>query len=140
MRKYNFQNCNYRYSYQPETADKMGKLLLRVRADKFKTFRESKTGRQLERFVDIFAQGNGWYEITSKDSNHLDHIFGTVTNGLAVWLRTWNLHHIGSHNANPKPFAVERVKRIYFESASPVKLHDLVGRWRAPVRRHAVSA
>jgi hypothetical protein len=90
----------------------MGKLMLRIRADKFKAFRESSVGKQLERFVDIFAQGNGWYEITSKDMVKWTALFGTTTDGLKVWLSGFNKHMLGSINANPVRTNLQYVKRV----------------------------
>lgn len=132
MSKYQFHNADYRYSYQPETARRMGKLMLRIRFDKFKAFRESSIGKQLERFVDIFAQGNGWYEITSKDMDKWTALFGTTTDGLKVWLSGFNKHMIGNINANPVRVNVQYVRRqvpMQNPAVDPNRLQALVKRF-----------
>ena len=133
-----FTHAKYTYSYFKSA--EFSRLKLRVSRKQLEEFRTS-IGRSLEMYVDIYSQGSGWYEITAKEDLKLNKLFGTFTDGLAVWLREWNRFHLSIENANPQPYTVKRVKRISFDIQPPAKekLRDLQQRWRfAPHRTHAL--
>ena len=120
MKKFNVSMDDYRYSYRAATETKAGRLMLQMSRNKFQAFRESDVGRQLERFVDICSQGNGWYEITSCEMDKWNRIFGTSSDGLKIWLNAFNKTMLGNVNANPYKVTVQY--RDYRPTKQPIQV------------------
>jgi hypothetical protein len=89
-----------------------GQLKIQIRAKDLKTFRQSEAGRQVERYVDIFEVGGGWYCVQSKDCSEMDRLFGTHTDGLKMWIKALNAGHVARINANHYRAAVVYTNRV----------------------------
>ena len=108
---YNAPSNKYRYWL------KANKLMIQMKDVEMKAFRSSKEGGQVERYVDIFAVGGGWYEITTKEGVYktlppaLQEVLAPKA-GYKVWVAALNTQNVGTVNANPTPFTIQRTKRI----------------------------
>lgn len=80
----------YRYIYQRSTATREGRLMVRISRERMEAFRTSRFGSAVEDVVDIFSQGNGWYEVTSQDFENYESKTASRHDGLKLWLNVFN--------------------------------------------------
>jgi hypothetical protein len=89
----------YHYVYTPATKEREGVLKIRVSVARMEAFRTSRFGSAVEELADVLQQGNGWFEVTSKDLSNLSQESGVRHDGLIVWLREFNRFFVGNVNA-----------------------------------------
>lgn len=121
------ENGAYRYWYGQQI------LKLQIKADQLAKFRQSEVGRRLERFIDLFAIGGGWYEVRGIESNAFAR-FGVQTDGLKMWVRAINEFFLHKVNGNQPKVEVQYVRRVEHHTltAAPVnqaKLDALVNKF-----------
>lgn len=89
----------YHYVYTPATSQREGTLKIRISVERMEAFRTSRFGSAVEELADVLQQGNGWFEVTSKDLSNLSQESGVRHDGLIVWLREFNRFFVGNVNA-----------------------------------------
>lgn len=112
----------YSYTLTQACGIKHAVLRLRVSRKMMDAFRSTDLGRTVGHMVDIFEQGNGWYEITDNETYLAKMLkkFGTVTNGLMTWLRNFNIANL------PAVTKHEIVAAAPAAFHSPSPQHDLI--------------
>lgn len=137
-----YQDQQNRYRYWVKKANGRTVIKLQITKARLEKIRADAELSRIELLVDFLGCGGGWYEITTNEDNYLDKLFGTKTDGAAVWLRTFNLKMIGEVNANPGQ-PVVYVKRIDYTQvrrgrpAQDYKLNRLVRRFAHPTQHPA---